>query len=173
MIVAGSTGSIPATANLIAAIARLPKGAVVLPGLDTDLDEESWRKIGGVGDDDTDPTHTHPQATLRRLVDNHLRVTRSDIVVLGQATEAAKARTRVLSEALRPAETTDLWSEIPTERAPVACAGRLRRHRCGRGDGRARGGARNRGRVARNAQRSAPERGARDARSGACGAGRG
>ena len=127
MIVAGSTGSIPATANLMAAIARLPKGAIVLPGLDTDLDEESWRKIGGVGDDDTDPTHTHPQATLRRLVDNHLRVKRSEIVVLGQATEAATARTHVLSEALRPAETTDLWSEIPTDArlslAQAGCAG--------------------------------------------------
>ena len=127
MIVAGSTGSIPATANLMAAIARLPKGAIVLPGLDTDLDEESWRKIGGVGDDDTDPTHTHPQATLRRLVDNHLRVRRSEIVVLGQATEAATARTHVLSEALRPAETTDLWSEIPTNArlslAQAGCAG--------------------------------------------------
>src|SRR5215472_19334294 len=42
VIVAGSTGSIPATAELIAAIARLPHGAVVLPGLDTDLDEDSW-----------------------------------------------------------------------------------------------------------------------------------
>ncbi|KAB0268493.1 double-strand break repair protein AddB [Microvirga brassicacearum] len=127
MIVAGSTGSIPATANLIAAIARLPKGAVVLPGLDTDLDEDSWRKIGGLGDDDTDPVHTHPQATLRRLVDSHLRVQRSDIVVLGNTTPGARARTRVLSEALRPAETTDLWSEIPpTERqflAELGCEG--------------------------------------------------
>ena len=47
VIAAGSTGSIPATAELIATIARLPHGAVVLPGLDTDLDEESWRLIGG------------------------------------------------------------------------------------------------------------------------------
>jgi ATP-dependent helicase/nuclease subunit B len=47
VIVAGSTGSIPATAELIAAIARLPHGAVVLPGLDTDLDEDSWRLIAG------------------------------------------------------------------------------------------------------------------------------
>ena len=124
MIVAGSTGSIPATANLIAAIARLPRGAVVLPGLDTDLDEDSWRKIGGLGDDATDPTHTHPQATLRRLVDDHLGVARSEIVVLGQPTAAATARTRVLSEALRPAETTDLWSEIPAaERLSLAESG--------------------------------------------------
>ena len=47
VIAAGSTGSIPATAELIATIAQLPHGAVVLPGLDTDLDEDSWRLIGG------------------------------------------------------------------------------------------------------------------------------
>ena len=34
VIAAGSTGSIPATAELLAVIARLPQGAVVLPGLD-------------------------------------------------------------------------------------------------------------------------------------------
>ena len=43
VIAAGSTGSIPATATLLATIARLPHGALVLPGLDTDLDEATWR----------------------------------------------------------------------------------------------------------------------------------
>ena len=38
VIAAGSTGSIPATAELLATIANLPLGATVLPGLDTDLD---------------------------------------------------------------------------------------------------------------------------------------
>src|SRR6185437_7431769 len=47
VIAAGSTGSIPATAELIATIAHLPHGAVVLPGRDTDLDAEAWRMIGG------------------------------------------------------------------------------------------------------------------------------
>src|SRR5215470_9433484 len=47
VIAAGSTGSMPATAELIATIARLPHGAVVLPGLDTSLDAESWELIGG------------------------------------------------------------------------------------------------------------------------------
>src|SRR5258705_3843794 len=38
VIAAGSTGSMPATAKLLHAVARLADGAVVLPGLDTDLD---------------------------------------------------------------------------------------------------------------------------------------
>jgi ATP-dependent helicase/nuclease subunit B len=115
IIVAGSTGSVPATANLMAAIARLPKGAVVLPGLDPDLDEESWSTIGGVGDDETDPVHGHPQASLRRLVDKHLRIPRSAIVTLGETPDSTRARNRLLSEALRPADTTDRWSLIAYE----------------------------------------------------------
>ena len=35
------------TFKLIATVARLPHGAVVLPGLDTDLDEATWRLISG------------------------------------------------------------------------------------------------------------------------------
>src|SRR5436190_836675 len=45
VIAAGSTGSMPATAGLLATIATLPHGAVVLPGLDTDLDNAAWELI--------------------------------------------------------------------------------------------------------------------------------
>jgi ATP-dependent helicase/nuclease subunit B len=124
IIVAGSTGSVPATANLMGVIARLTKGAIVLPGLDTDLDEESWSTIGGIGDDETDPVHGHPQASLRRLLDRHLRVPRADVTVLGEVPKAAKARNHLLSEALRPADTTDRWSLIaPEDRAALSRSG--------------------------------------------------
>ena len=43
VIAAGSTGSMPATARLLATIAGHPRGAVVLPGLDTSLDDEIGR----------------------------------------------------------------------------------------------------------------------------------
>ena len=43
VIAAGSTGSMPATAKFLHAVAALPQGAVVLPGLDTDLDEKPGR----------------------------------------------------------------------------------------------------------------------------------
>ncbi len=46
VIAAGSTGSMPATARFLQAIAKLPQGAVVLPGLDTDLDDAAWQMIG-------------------------------------------------------------------------------------------------------------------------------
>ena len=50
VIAAGSTGSMPATAKFLHAVANLPQGAVVLPGLDTDLDDDAWQSIGGVRD---------------------------------------------------------------------------------------------------------------------------
>ena len=71
VIAAGSTGSIPATAELIATIARLPHGAVVLPGLDTDLDEESWKLIAGDESKRIAPASGHPQFAMQALLDAH------------------------------------------------------------------------------------------------------
>ncbi len=45
VIAAGSTGSIPATADLLTTIAALPRGAVVLPGLDRDLADPAWQEL--------------------------------------------------------------------------------------------------------------------------------
>eukprot|EP01034_Spumella_vulgaris_P001934 gene1934-2531_t len=58
VIAAGSTGSQPATRELLATIAELPQGAVVLPGLDRDMDEASWNVL--------DPSH--PQYGLHELL---------------------------------------------------------------------------------------------------------
>ena len=45
VIAAGSTGSVPATAELLSVISRLPNGAVVLPGLDMGLDDDAWSVV--------------------------------------------------------------------------------------------------------------------------------
>ena len=45
VIAAGTTGSIPSTSRLLAAIAKLPNGAVVLPGLDKNLPAEIIRQL--------------------------------------------------------------------------------------------------------------------------------
>src|SRR3546814_5569711 len=69
MIVAGSTGSVPAAADLIAAIAARPQGAVVLPGLDLDMPDDQWAMIGGEGPDGRidASSRSHPQFGLSRL----------------------------------------------------------------------------------------------------------
>jgi len=102
VIAAGSTGTVPATARLLAAIAALPNGAVVLPGLDLTLDDQSWDSL---------PDHPeHPQAGMAELL-RKLGVSRRDVAyVEGSAPNGpARARLHLVSEALRPAETTEQW----------------------------------------------------------------
>jgi ATP-dependent helicase/nuclease subunit B len=106
VIAAGSTGSIPATAELIATIAGLPHGAAVLPGLDTDLDEESWRLISGDAKKKIAAVPGHPQFAMQALL-TRIGVARSAVSSLAKAT----GRETLLSEAMRPAMQTDVWRE--------------------------------------------------------------
>jgi ATP-dependent helicase/nuclease subunit B len=112
VIAAGSTGSMPATAALLAAVAKLPHGAVVLPGLDTDLDAASFAMIAGhalghPGDQPT-PAAAHPQFAMQALL-ARMELDRSAVTVL--ASPAAHGREKLTSEALRPAAATERWKE--------------------------------------------------------------
>ncbi len=107
-IIAGSTGANRATARLIAAIARAPQGAVVLPDLDLSLDERAWAMIGA-DDDGAVGGAGHPQAVMRRLT-GIVGISRDKVKTLGTPTGALRARAHYLSEALRPANSTDAWS---------------------------------------------------------------
>ncbi len=113
VIVAGSTGSIPATAELISAIAELPNGAVVLPGLDRDLDDAAWQLLASATDNPS--TYGHPQFGLRKLLDA-MQTLREDVEHLDDMPASKRLRERVVSErALRPAETTDAWGKLDME----------------------------------------------------------
>jgi len=116
VIAAGSTGSIPATARLLAAIARLPSGAVVLPGLDLKLDAEAWGKLADLKNSPS--VVGHPQFGLRRLLAT-IGVERSAVDELAIEPAKLAARSALVSEAMRPAETTEKW---PLERAVVLAA---------------------------------------------------
>ncbi|MGH6926000.1 MAG: double-strand break repair protein AddB [Propylenella sp.] len=112
VVAAGSTGSVPATAELLAAIARLPNGAVVLPGLDQELDAESWEAIGA---DPRDPAGAgHPQFGLKQLLAT-LGVRRDAAVSLAEPTPSLASRERFVSESMRPAATTERWSGGPAD----------------------------------------------------------
>jgi ATP-dependent helicase/nuclease subunit B len=111
VIAAGSTGSIPATATLLTTIAKLPHGALVLPGLDTDLDEATWTLIAG-GTDAGEPTHGHPQYAMAGLL-QRVGISRASVTPL--AAPARHGRERIVSEAMRPAASSELWQQRLTE----------------------------------------------------------
>lgn len=118
VIAAGSTGSIPATATLLATIASLPQGAVVLPGLDTILDDESWAAI--------DETPQHPQYGMRELL-NKMGVERSDVAVIPGLEEHPESHARALlaSQLMRPSSMTHLWKDLASLKPDLelACTG--------------------------------------------------
>ena len=106
VIAAGSTGSVPATRDLLSTIARLPQGAVVLPGLDSEADDETWEALGP----------THPQYALKGLLDR-IGVVRRDVLPWpgdeGAGSAATRARSRLIADAMRPAETITAWRALP------------------------------------------------------------
>ncbi len=116
VIVAGVTGSIPATADLMRAVMNSPKGAIVLPGLDHALEDDGWRAITPAAAGDAGHPE-HPQFGLKRLLDR-LGLERSDITILPGAEPPPSARQRAafVSEAMRPSATTARWHAY-TERA--------------------------------------------------------
>jgi ATP-dependent helicase/nuclease subunit B len=109
IIAAGSTGSNPATRDLLKAIARHPQGAVILPGLDLSLDDESWDAAGP----------NHPQFALKILL-SHLE-TKRDLV---QALVPATPREALAREIMRPAETSERWADAALLPAAVLSGAR-------------------------------------------------
>ncbi|MDR3475424.1 MAG: double-strand break repair protein AddB [Devosia sp.] len=101
VIAAGSTGSVPATADLLKAIARLPRGAVVLPGLDTGLAAADLAVLA----DPLQSPHAHPQYGLVKLL-HHLGARPDAVTELGAA---AAPRTRLVRGALALADATARW----------------------------------------------------------------
>jgi ATP-dependent helicase/nuclease subunit B len=112
VIAAGSTGSMPTTAKFLRAVAALPHGAVVLPGLDTDLDDEAWQSIGGIrgtpGEFTVLPASNHPQFAMQALL-QRFGIKRSDVEVLGQP--SPQGREILASESMRPSNATAHWQQ--------------------------------------------------------------
>ncbi|WP_242912820.1 double-strand break repair protein AddB [Brevundimonas pishanensis] len=107
LIVAGSTGTVPAAADVMGAVARAPQGCVVLPGLDLDLEENVWAQITGENEQ-------HPQRALKRLLERH-DIARAQVrpwfrpEIAPEVLQRGMARQRLLNEALRPADATGDW----------------------------------------------------------------
>lgn len=104
VIIAGSTGATPPGRILMRAVLGLPKGLVVLPGFDQGLTDDQWAEIAA--------SPGHPQNTLIRTLQ---ALGRAPGDVAGwpglSETAQAKARARLIHEALAPAAATSDWRE--------------------------------------------------------------
>ena len=102
VIAAGSTGSIAATARLLAAIHALPRGAVVLPGLDCAMTPADHAALL----DPLNNPHGHPQYGLAKL----LRVMGAAISDVTELAPSDHPRTTLVHRALALTRDTALWS---------------------------------------------------------------
>lgn len=109
VIAAGSTGSVGSTAELLEGIARLPQGAVVLPGFDAGIDPSIWENL----------TADHPMAPFAPLL-ARLGMAPADVRPWREAAHPAPARLALLTQALRPAPVTDAWQSARGELAAIA-----------------------------------------------------
>lgn len=103
VIAAGSTGSIPATANLLKTITGLPQGSIILPALDQYMSDDAWNHV----------EEGHPQATLKLLL-SHLECERDDVKLwphIENDNEEIKAREKIISDFMAPPEATNEWRE--------------------------------------------------------------
>ncbi|MEM7058652.1 MAG: double-strand break repair protein AddB [Pseudomonadota bacterium] len=96
VIAAASTGSVASRAMLMAAIARLPQGAVVLPGFDPETDPDIWPEAEA----------DHPLGPFRNFLDA-LKITPAEVQPWSDFSH--HPRRALLAQALRPAPVTDHW----------------------------------------------------------------
>lgn len=120
VIVAGVTGSDPATVDLVRAVMGLKNGAIVLSGLDRGLNEEAFVATG------LDHPE-HPQSGLARVL-AALGLSRAEVDTLpGEEPPTIRLRHRIISEAMRPASAIggwrDVWAEVTPDAAVSALAG--------------------------------------------------
>ncbi len=113
IIIAGSTGSRGLTQLLMQCVARLPQGAVVLPGFDYDFADGPWPTLeeGALSED-------HPQYRFHAFLEA-LEIAPSAVPVWPGVTRETSARDRLISLALRPAPVTDQWITEGPELAPI------------------------------------------------------
>ncbi len=113
VLVVGSTGAGAATRILMQAVLTLPKGVIVLPGLDPDSRPSAWASIGEAA--------SHPQYVLHATL-KWLGLGPEAVRPWPGAVESprAVARRRLLNQALAPAVETRDWTQRLAELAHPA-----------------------------------------------------
>lgn len=103
VIVAGSTGSRGTTALFMRAVARLPQGALILPGFDFEMPDHAWAALSK-----SKNAADHPQSMFANLM-RQLELAPDDVTRWAKTSAPNLARNQLLSLALRPAPVTNHW----------------------------------------------------------------
>lgn len=117
-VAAGITTAAPAVAALVAQVARMPEGMVVLPGLwlANVLPDEEWDALGP--DEDGRGEATHPQFHLKLLLDA-LGVARAEVQPwrASGGFASSPARARAVANAMAAQQFSHKWETLrPAER---------------------------------------------------------
>lgn len=118
LVIAGVTGSIPAVRDLIKTAVSLPDAMMVLPGFDPFMPDDDWQYV----------TDEHPQFYLKLLL-QHLEMPPKH-VALWPGTSADTPTARLISEAMRPAVTTDRWRALTSRDIDERALAHIRKIDC-------------------------------------------
>ena len=117
-VAAGITTSAPAVAALMAGVARLEQGAVILPAMAEAraMPKEEWEALGP--NEDGRGEETHPQYHLRQLL-HRIGVARDEVLPWrgGGRAASSSARGRAVIHAMAAPRYSDKWTRlVPPER---------------------------------------------------------
>ncbi|MDA8707837.1 PD-(D/E)XK nuclease family protein [Hellea sp.] len=102
VIVAGSTGTLGASAQLMKTVAHMKDGMIILPGLNNNVPDKAWKDVGP----------QHPQNSLKNLIET-IGIERGDVTnwrhIDGHNPSHLDARRRVIAESLVPIQATGDW----------------------------------------------------------------
>lgn len=126
IIAAGFSDPDPATLNLLEAVAAMPQGAIVLPGVDTGLDAQSWDVL----------TPVHPQYGFKKILQAIGRDRKDVTELVNTPVHSAhvrannpditnKERQKLLREAMRPVGTAEGWSNLKAKKKSKRAAANL------------------------------------------------
>ena len=125
IVAAGITSASPSLARLLAVVAGLPRGAVILPDLDLTIPREVWDELGRAGARPTPQdapfakgdAATHPQYHLKLLL-NRMAVAREEVRPWYRKGDAAAPpeRSHAIGALFLPPEASTGWIELGPEK---------------------------------------------------------
>jgi ATP-dependent helicase/nuclease subunit B len=114
---------------LLRVVADLPKGAVILPDLDLEMEDTAWDELGRAGAMPepggdvfgTGDALTHPQYHLKLLL-NRMGVNRAEVQPWHRRGTAAAEpiRSRAISSLFLPPRASRSWAGLPADRRRLA-----------------------------------------------------